>query len=98
MDLLTNLHKCVNINGTQYSGLLGCNAVSLGPDVSQAKPSEGSGTIHPSTLLHLPERLNPQQYRCEKLKFRVNGTTNFERLVCFEKLMIHFLIIDITVI
>jgi len=46
----------------------------------------------------MPEGLNPQQYRCENLKFRVNGTTNFERLVCFEKLMIQFLIIDITVI
>ena len=30
MGLLTNLHKCVNINGTEHSGLLGCKAVSLG--------------------------------------------------------------------
>jgi len=97
MGILTNLHKCININGTEYSGLLGCKAVSLGPDVSQAAPSEGSGTIHPSTLLHVPEGLNPQQYRCENLRFRVNDTTSFERLVCFEELMIQLLVTDINV-
>jgi len=97
MDLLTNLHKCVNINGTEDSSLLGCNAVSLGPDASQATPFEESRTIHPSTLPHMPEGLNPKQYRCENLTYRINGTNNFERLVCFEKLMIQFLVIDMTV-
>jgi hypothetical protein len=98
MDLLTNLHKCVNINGTDDSSLLECNAVSLGPDASQAKPSEESRTIHPSTLLHMPEGLNRKQYRCENLNFRINCRNIFERLVCFEKLMIQFLVIDITMV
>ena len=33
MDLLTNLHKCVNINGTEDSGRLGRNVVLLGQRV-----------------------------------------------------------------